>query len=195
MIGVKITDNASDNLLYTVVQDDNECDDIREKATTILFLRFYKILLPYAKSQFNFSDEVADEVVMDTLIDLFFDKKQLFKHISENPNAFKSYVFTCLRNRCINELKKWKRRDRIEQTHLHKNGHYFHLDIHDKIQVEEMISAAKLSENEGAVIWLTYWYDLKPADIGKLLRTSASRVSRTLYRARRKLKSIRAEYE
>jgi RNA polymerase sigma-70 factor (family 1) len=64
-----------------------------------LYLQYYVPLCVYAK-QYTKIKEIAEEIVQDVFLNIWEHKGQLIINVS-----FKAYLFTAIRNQCLNHLK------------------------------------------------------------------------------------------
>jgi len=99
-----------------------------------LFLLFYPSLLSFAVSMIK-SKELSEEIVSDVFIKIWEKRHQLDK--VENLSY---YLFTAVKNRCLNELKDQKNRETIEINDVAIEFKSLYYDPEQKLISEEMIS-------------------------------------------------------
>ena len=72
----------------------------KKKAIKLIFVRYYPRLEKYA-CQFIVNQQEAEDLVQEVFIQVWENRKDI------QPNSnFESYLFTLVRNRCLNVLKK-----------------------------------------------------------------------------------------
>lgn len=85
--------SSANNILVSRLKNDDPM------AFEIIFRHFYSGLCVFAK-QYVLSLEFAEEIVQDTFVHLWEDRKKIKTELN-----FKSYLFTCVRNRCLDYIK------------------------------------------------------------------------------------------
>lgn len=90
-----------------------------DKAYRIFFEEYYQVLgvfaLKYVKRQ-----DVAEDIVNDVIVSLYSSRPQF-----DNLVAFKSFLYTAVRNRCMNLARTDKARQRYADAKLTDNEDFF----------------------------------------------------------------------
>lgn len=81
-----------------------------KEAFRLLYDNFFVALCLFARN-FNLSKEEAEDIVQDVFCKLYYDP-----HRPDNLIAFKSYLYSSVRNRCLNFIRDEKRRKNNENT-------------------------------------------------------------------------------
>ncbi len=144
----------------------------------------YYFIISFVKDDF-----IADDILEDVFVSLLI-KKRTFK----NSNSFKSYLFATARNKSINYLK----RNKLKYIYLNDNYDKDETDPQTVMEEQfnvEMIRLAlkKLNCDYYAVIYLSFYEDLKNYEIAKIMKKSTKQVENLLYRAKIKVKNILKE--
>lgn len=153
---------------------------------------FKKIIEKFSRPLYYFiisfvkDDFIADDILEDVFVALLI-KKRTFK----NESAFKSYLFATARNKSINYIK----RNKLKYISLENNYKKDKTDPQDAMEKQfniEMIRLAlkKLNCDYYAVIYLSFYEDLKNYEIAKIMKKSTKQVENLLYRAKIKIKNI-----
>lgn len=73
-----------------------------QDAFEFIFLRYYEDLCLYAKS-ITGSKEVSEEIVQDVFVRIWESRESI-----EISNSVRSYLYRSVHNQCVNELERWK---------------------------------------------------------------------------------------
>ncbi len=155
-----------------------------EEAYKQLFITYYSPLVEYA-SQF-ISDEDAEELVQDLMMYLWENKEELIIETS-----LKSYLFTAVKFRCINAIKKQQYRERIHSLIYEKIRDQFEdPDYYLANELAENIQKAinELPETYRETFILSRYGDRTNVHIAKELNVSVKTVE---YRIKHSLKILR----
>ena len=93
-----------------------------KEAFHLLYDNFFIALCLFAR-HFNISKEEAEDLVQDVFCKLYHDQE-----LPANLNAFKSYLYTSVRNRCLNFLRAEKRRKNNESIFYNLQHEDFFFD-------------------------------------------------------------------
>ena len=102
-----------------------------EEAYNELFHRYYSPLCEYAS--YYLSDEDSEDLVQEIMI-LLWEQREILIHI----NSLKAYLFTVVRNRCLNAIEKEASRQRKHSGWYEEFG--------DKFENPDFYSADDLME-------------------------------------------------
>jgi RNA polymerase sigma factor (sigma-70 family) len=102
------------------------------------------------------------------------------------------YLFRAVLNQARSAARSTRRRRGREQrsAELSSTSPVTARNLPTEAEPEVLRAVAALSVRQRAVIFLTYWADLAPADIGDLLGISDGSVRRHLARGRRTLREV-----
>lgn len=159
-----------------------------KQALKVIIDRFSQPLFYFI---FNFvKDEFVSEDILEDVFLAIIVKKRIFK----NENAFKSYLFSIARNKSINYIKRSQSRFvLLEDKVVGESGSPENM-IEEKFDVSVIQTALKkLSSDYYAVIYLSYFEELKNPQIAKIMKKSTKQVENLLFRAKAKLKNILTE--
>jgi RNA polymerase sigma factor (sigma-70 family) len=105
---------------------------------------------------------------------------------NESIRNHRAYLFQAV----ANEARNWKRGEARRRVREDRNSHRSDV-VHPAETYPEVRSAVEdLSVRQRAVIYLTYWEDLKDQTVADHLGISAGSVRRHLARARKKLRGV-----
>ncbi|WP_057938610.1 RNA polymerase sigma factor [Algoriphagus resistens] len=150
-----------------------------------LYQVYYHDLVNFAYSYLMDSDEAEDLV------------QNLFVHFWENldhlelRDSLKSYLYSAVKNRCLNKLKSIQVYDRHKVLYTEaKLNLIFGSEELQKMDMEEELSQAlsKLPAQVRQIIELKYFQGKKISEIGQELNISENSVKTQLQRGRQKLK-------
>ncbi|HUR76594.1 MAG TPA: RNA polymerase sigma factor [Acidimicrobiales bacterium] len=136
-------------------------------------------LIRYATVIVGASD--AQDVVSDAVLGAF---------TTENWDAVenqRAYLFRAVLNRATSHQRSSARRRRREERAF--NGETEGAPP-DASSIDAHRALARLSRQQRAVVYLTYWDDLSPAQVSALLEVSEGTVKKQLARAREQLRRI-----
>ena len=93
-----------------------------EKAYRKFFEEYYQVLCVFAAKYVKDHDD-AEDIVHDVLLELYSRKMQF-----DTIEALKSWLYSSIKNRCINQLQHKQAGERYAQDMMHKESHEFFLD-------------------------------------------------------------------
>jgi RNA polymerase sigma factor (sigma-70 family) len=101
----------------------------------------------------------------------------------------RAYLFRAVLNEALMQRRAGQRREAREQR---ASGPTFVADPQSSVDasVDAHAALARLSGQQRAVVYLTYWDDLTPAQIAELLDVSEGAVRKQLSRARANLREV-----
>ena len=113
----------------------------------------------------------AEDVVQDVFISLLTHRTA--------PDNVKAWLFRCVRNAAISELRSRRRRRRREQTAAGRRGECFHADPSVPIDAKAAAEAlAHLPSEQREIVVLRIWADLTLAEIAAIVRVPTTTVFR-----------------
>ncbi|MDR1557001.1 MAG: RNA polymerase sigma-70 factor [Tannerellaceae bacterium] len=168
-----------DPILFTKLQEGDQ------SAFRQLFLKYYSPLCEYA-SRFV-GDAFAEEIVQELMADIWENRKLLFIE-----SSLKSYLFTAVRHRCLNLIKKEHYHKRVENA-MNKEmeepsddpDHYLIDELAEQIQK----AINMLPDTYRHTFLLSRFEHLTHAQIAKQLGVSIKTVE---YRISQSLKNLHA---
>jgi RNA polymerase sigma factor (sigma-70 family) len=105
---------------------------------------------------------------------------------NESIRNHRAYLFQVV----ANEARNWKRREARRRDREDKSSRSSNTFYHAEPYPEVRKAVEDLSVRQRAVIYLTYWEDLKDQTVADHLGISAGSVRRHLARARKKLRGV-----
>lgn len=158
----------------------------------MIFRTHYEPLCNYAFT-FVADRDVAEEIVQGTFLYLWEKREAMEIH-----SSLKSYLYTSVRNRCLNEIKRRK----VRQQHI--NRELLSADTSSEsvseeiaaLELEERIQLAieKLPEQCRMVFKLSRFEELKYAEIAEHLSISVKTVENHMGKALRIMREQLKEY-
>ena len=150
-----------------------------------LFLLFYPSLVPFAVSMIK-SKELAEEIVSDVFIKIWQRRHQLDK-----VDNLKFYLFTAVKNRCINELNNPKNKGAINIDVVIDFRSLYH-DPEQKMISAEMINKIRAAIKElpprcQLIFKLVKEEGLKYKEVAELLQISVKTVENQMSLAFKKI--------
>jgi RNA polymerase sigma-70 factor (ECF subfamily) len=157
-----------------------------EKAYKELFVRYYSSLCEYA---FRYIEEAeAEELVQDLLMYIWETHEEMVIEIS-----LKSYLFTSVKHRCLNALKRKVYQEQVHEQLYEKlkdqfeePDYYLTDDLSDKIEA----SIHELPDSYRETFELSRFGELSNARIARQLNVSVKTVE---YRISQALKILRVK--
>jgi RNA polymerase sigma-70 factor (family 1) len=151
-----------------------------------LFLLFYPSLVPFAVSIIK-SKELAEEIVSDVFIKIWQKRQQLDK-----VDNLKFYLFTAVKNRCINELNDSKNKGAININDSSIEFRSLYHDPEQKMISAEMMNKIRLAVNElpprcQLIFKLVKEEGLKYKEVAELLQISVKTVENQMSLAFKKI--------
>ena len=150
----------------------------------LVFNDYYKPLVKFAVSYLNSRND-AEDVVQSVFIQLWEKADQL-----ESIESFDAYLFKCVKNQCLNRLKKLKVED---QYHLLMAEGLLNAQVDDgrmspALQNRLQEAIEQLPEGIRKIIQLKYIENLKITEISEFLKISENTVKTQLKRGKQKLR-------
>ncbi len=96
----------------------------------LVYTNYYKMLVVYAIG-FVKEQEVAEDLVQELIISIW-EQDNNFQHI----NAFKSYLYNSVKNKCLNYIKHQSVKDRYAQTIKAEQPFNLHIEEDDTEEQE-----------------------------------------------------------
>ncbi len=152
-----------------------------------LFRQYFGELCNFAKSFVNDEDS-AKEITQNVFINLWQNKEKI-----DSDKSVKSYLFTSVRNRCLNHIRDNKKfRSNVLDVEITDYGTTFESDSFSVSELETKISEAldKLPERCRQVFMLNRFEDLKYKEVAGKLNISVKTVEVQMSKA---LKILREE--
>lgn len=155
-----------------------------EASFRAVFNEFYVPLVHFANTYLLDRDE-AEDVVQGVFIGVWEKSDQLRIDVSID-----AYLFTSVRNRCLNRLKKLRIKDQNDLLFIEGLINYQPQNERVNVHLEEKLKEAiqKLPEQTRKVIQLKYSQDKKISEISELLNVSENTVKTQLQRGKAKLR-------
>lgn len=163
----------------------------KEKAAyELLFDTYFERLFLFA-SNFVFIDDVANDIVQDVFISIW----EKSENINESA-SLKSYLFTMVRNRCLNYIRDMKVEDRNKRLYLEAHVYSDTIDaIEDEALIEDLkIFIEELPDQCKEVFKMRTMYGYKYKEIAEEMDISIDTVKVQLKRAKNKLKVRFSDY-
>lgn len=167
-----------DNILFSQLQTGNE------NAYKQFFLKYYSPLCEYASQYIR--DEEAEELIQDLMLHIWESKEYIV--IQE---SIKSYLFTAVKNRCLNAIKKKLYHEQVHsflyeklKNQFEEPDFYLINDLNNQIQ--EAIRS--LPEKYRETFELSRFGEMSNAQIAEYQNISIKTVE---YRITQSLKTLR----
>lgn len=132
-------------------------------------------------------EQMSLDLVQDTFIR--FTKYQ--KNFDEQKSSMKTYLFKMAYQLMVNRLNRQNRLKKI-LPFLYIQNQTQRISTEDKLTIQEAVR--RLSDEQRAVVLLTYFHDLKQREISEILGIPVGTVKSRLHAALRKL-SVLLEVE
>lgn len=152
-----------------------------------LFRQHFNDLCNFARSYVH-DDDTAKEITQNVFINLWQNKKNI-----DSAKSVKSYLFTSVRNRCLNHIRDNKKfRSNILDVEISDYDTAYESDALSVSELETKISSAldKLPERCKQVFMLNRFEDLKYKEVAEKLGISVKTVEVQMSKA---LKILREE--
>jgi RNA polymerase sigma-70 factor (ECF subfamily) len=152
-----------------------------------LFRQYFGELCNFARSYIN-DDDTAKEITQNVFINLWQNKKNI-----DSGKSVKSYLFTSVRNRCLNHIRDNKKfRSSVLDVEIADYETAYESDAISVAELETKISSAldKLPERCRQVFMLNRFEDLKYKEVAEKLGISIKTVEVQMSKA---LKILREE--
>ncbi len=152
-----------------------------------LFRQYFSDLCNFARSYVNDND-TAKEITQNVFINLWQNKKGI-----DSSKSVKSYLFTSVRNRCLNYIRDNKKfRSNVLDVEIADYETAYESDTFSVAELETKISSAldKLPERCRQIFMLNRFEDLKYKEVAEKLGISVKTVEVQMSKA---LKILREE--
>lgn len=148
-----------------------ELEKGQNSAFRVLFVTFYAHLCAFARKYVD-QQVVAEDIVQDILYDLWLRKLHF-----ENLLALKAYLYSTVRNRCLDVLKHRKVEERYftEQRHKEDTDFFLHQILEEEVYVFLKEAIAALPE-QTAKIYLLALEGYDNAEIADILHLTLDAV-------------------
>ncbi|MFA1822031.1 RNA polymerase sigma factor [Virgibacillus oceani] len=160
----------------------NGLKELEEHSIEALFITYktpiYEFVYRYCQDQ-----QLSIDIVQDTFVRFY--KYQ--KHYDKEKSSIKTYLFRMAYQLMINRLKKRSRMKKL-LPFLYQQQQQQRLSHEDILSVQAAIQ--QLTEEQRAVVLLTYYHDLAQRDISKILAIPVGTVKSRLHVALKKLKDL-----
>jgi len=158
--------NISDNLLVEQLKKGSE------KAFDSLYRFYYPGLCLFGKKYVN-DLETAEEIVQDVFIKIWERRENLIPE-----TLFKTYLYTSVRNGCIDFLRKQKVRDNYSKDFIHTNEATTTEEETDDLYLINQIKQAidRLPKQRKKIVKMNRYFGLKYKEIAEKLNISPKTV-------------------
>lgn len=127
----------------------------------------------------------AQDVVTDALLTVFE------RHDPTQVAQLRAYLYRAVYHRAVDDNRSRDRRRRREDRDARERAtHLRAVSSEANVSVDARRMLAELSDQQRAVVFLTYWGDHAPADIAEMLDVSEGTVRKQLARARARLREV-----
>ena len=163
-----------------------------KRSFELLFRENFTALTGFARKYVKDLD-TAKEITHDVFINLWEKRNEI-----DSGKPLHSYLFTSVRNRCLNYIRDQRKFDKTED--IAENPGYSHLaenaDPVEMMELEERINLAidSLPEKCREIFIMNRFRDLKYAEIAKELDISVKTVEAQMSRALKSLREKLAAY-
>lgn len=187
MFNQRLDSYQNENTLLTGVHQGDE------QAFNQIFRHFYPVLCLFA-NRFLLKESIAKDLAQDALIKAW-ERRSDFESIPK----LKSFLFTCVRNACFNELEKEKVQQKYQEV-LANSGLDAELDtlekmIHSEVVMRIFDQVDTLPEQCRKVIRMTFEEGKKPKEIAEELGISISNISSQKLRGLNLLKDKLSDHD
>ena len=161
-----------------------------EPAFNILYKRYRKKLVHFAQSLLH-NKEQSEDLVQDVFIKLI-QNPQLYK----SGNSFASWVFTVVKNNCLNAIRNDKKRHELRSLHLPNNPSTETHQTNDYKQLRSKINNLYQSFNdkEKLVFVLRFELDLSLKETAEIANIPEGSVKSCIFYLLKKLAPHVKEY-
>ena len=131
--------------------------------------------------------ENAEDIVQDCFVKVY-----IYRHDLDEKWNFKSYLFTMIRNRCIDMLRKQEREKRLESQIAHKREYLpEELLLENEESKRIFRDIQSLKKNYKEAIYLYAVENLSYEAAAKIMGKTQMQVKNYIHRGRKKLRQIR----
>ena len=176
--------NVSNEIIIEQLKEGNQ------KIFDELFRNYYKGLCLFGKQYINDID-IIEEVVQDVFLKIWEKRHQLEPH-----SSFKTYLFTSVRNGCIDYIRKEKVRNKYSQSEIQTGQFYIEPDdIPDNQMINKIKKAIeKLPKQRRKIFRMSRFLGLKYKEIAERLNISPKTVENQMGIALKQLRELLKEY-
>lgn len=137
---------------------------------------------------FNFVKDkcVSEDILEEVFLSLIIKKRRI-----KDENSFKTYLYSAARNKCLDYIKRHRDKYCKLDDNLQDLRYSPEEILNKKLDIEIVKNALeKLGSDQYAVVYLSYFEQMKNKEIAKILKKSTKQVENLLYKAKVKLKKI-----
>jgi len=153
-----------------------------------VYSEYYPRLVSFANG-YLFDIDESKELVQNFFIDFWIKITEV-----KIENSIHSYLFTAVKNRCLNQIKKLNITDRKKLQYIEANLQSQLVVAPNKqlqdLELQLMLEVDKLPPQVKKILVLKYFKGNKRHEIAKLLGVSENTVKTQLQRGKKKLKSV-----
>ncbi|MCB2306249.1 RNA polymerase sigma factor [Clostridium estertheticum] len=169
--------------------DDNTIMDLIKSGDKKIFeelvirhrLKALRFAQKYVKDEF-----IAEDIIQDSFA-LIYVKRMSYS----NKCSFKTFLYTVIRNKCIDYLRKQKTVN-IDDIKLRTpSAEDIVMKNEDRLFVMELLG--KLNKEYKTALYLLEYENMSYKDISKIMTKSVSQVKIIIFRARKKLQKLARE--
>lgn len=164
-----------------------------QTAFELLFRFYYPGLVVYA-TQIVLDYDIAEDIVEDFFVKLWTGRRDVKK-----SGTLKSYLFTCIKNRALNYLKKEKIREKVreELARMIEREKLYQPDIFVDSEMQTQIKAAfeKLQPRTNEVFSLSRFKGFSNDEIAEQLKISKRTVETHISNALKILREELKDYQ
>lgn len=152
---------------------------------------FEKLIIRHRAKALSFAQRyihdcyMAEDIVQESFADIY-----VYKERYKNTYSFKTYLFTIIRNKSIDYVRKNKNillgeynNEKLETTPEEK-----YLENEKNNLIRDMING--LNDDYKTIIYLIEYYDFSYEEASKIMGKNLGQIKILVYRARRKLKTM-----
>ncbi|MEQ8472959.1 MAG: RNA polymerase sigma-70 factor [Marinoscillum sp.] len=168
----------SDQLLIQQVQAKNR--QVFEK----IYVEFYPRLVAFAEG-YVYSREDGKGIVQNLFVHLWLHPDQL-----STPTSLKSYLFTAVKNRCLNHIRDLNISDRHKLQYIEAqlySQHATNISQEPALEDELLKQIQELPDQMKEILILKYFKNKRRTEIANLLGISENTVKTQLKRGKKKL--------
>ncbi|MDF1546902.1 MAG: RNA polymerase sigma-70 factor [Bacteroidales bacterium] len=167
----------------------NELKNRNYKVYEALFYDYYPSLIRFAEG-YVFNRQVCEDIVQSTFIFIWENVNKI-----EITSSFKAYLYTTIKNKCLNHLRAIHIQDKHNLLYLEAT-----LNSHDTSKIEDPeilkkidIAISELPEKMANIFKLKYLQGKKNSEVAEILQVSENTVKTQLQRAKFKLRKLLAK--
>lgn len=152
---------------------------------------FEKLIVKYRAGAISFAQRyIYDPFTAEDIVQESFAAIYVYRDRYKLDYAFKTYLFTIVRNKCIDYLRKKRSvpMDDVGATPDHRTPEQEMIQQEDKNIIQQKIN--ELKEDYRTVIYLAEYEELSYNQIADIMGKNLGQVKVLIYRARKKLKKL-----